>query len=143
MGGISVAASLNGFADIRDDVERFCDRERLSHGTCRSLTLVLEELLVNVVKYGYRGRMGPVVLSLTVQNDRLVGEIVDEGAPFDPTAAPEPDIKSALEERPVGGLGIHLVRNMVDELRYERDGGRNVLNFAMTIDDWRRPEDLP
>ncbi len=137
MGGISVAASLGGFEDIRDEVERFVAGEGLPDGTGFSLCLVLEELIVNIVTHGYGGRRGPVVLSLDADGARVTGEIVDEGVPFDPTASPDVDTDATLEERDIGGLGVHLVRSMVEDFGYTRDGMRNVVRFSLPIANGR------
>ena len=61
------------------------------------------------------------------------GEIVDEGVPFDPTAAPDPDVEADIDERSIGGLGVHLVKAMVETFQYQRIGERNVVRFTLRI----------
>ena len=135
MGELSVATSLSGFDEIRDDVESFCEAHGLPLKTGFSLQLVLEELLVNIVNHGYGGRKGPVVLVLGTGGGRLNGEIIDEGVPFDPTAAPTPDVEAEIDDRSIGGLGVHLVKSMVEDFDYQRIGDRNVVRFSMRIPD--------
>ena len=98
--------------------------------------LVLEELAINVISYGFEsgGNMFEVVLRSTP--DRLVIECSDDSWPFNPlTDSPAPDVEAALEDRNVGGLGIHLVRTMMDEVEYERKDGKNCLTLVKRRDE--------
>jgi anti-anti-sigma factor len=79
-------------------------------------------------------------VSIELASARVVLTVSDDGVPFDPLAVPSPDTSRPLEERTVGGLGIHLVRHLVDQMTYERRGDRNVLTLVKTID--RRPPPL-
>ena len=89
--------------------------------------LVLEELVLNVVHHGSSdGEEGEIRIELLSDDDAVVIQIVDDGRPFDPlTDAPEPDTESGIEDRAVGGLGIHLVRTMMDEVTYRREEDKN------------------
>jgi len=88
----------------------------------------LDEILTNVVLYAYpEDRRGAVGIHLSRKNNTITAEVVDHGKPFDPTAQPAPDITLPIEQRPIGGLGIHLVRNLVTGLRYHREQGKNHL----------------
>ena len=93
-----------------------------------SLNLALEEAVVNVINYAYpEGTVGEVIIDAATTDSALTFTITDNGKPFDPTARKEVDINASVEERPIGGLGIHLVRQIMDDVRYERRGGKNVL----------------
>ena len=88
--------------------------------------LVLEELVLNVVNHGSAGGAGEIAIELLSDAEAVTIEIIDEGKPFDPlTDAPDPDTESSIEDRAVGGLGIHLVRTMMDEVSYRREENRN------------------
>jgi len=88
----------------------------------------LDEALTNVVLYAYPAdHRGTVGIHLSRDGNTITAEIVDHGKPFDPTAHPAPDITLPIEQRPLGGLGIHLVRNLVTSLRYYRKQGANHL----------------
>ncbi len=88
------------------------------------VTLILEELGVNIVNYG--GDVGAIEISLASEEEAVTIEIRDDGSPFDPVNdAPEADTSSPLSERPIGGLGLHLVRKLADELHYRREQGKN------------------
>lgn len=92
--------------------------------------VVLEEVITNAIKYGYReGERGRIELELGLDAEGLEIVIVDDARPFDPTQAPEPDLNLPLEARPVGGLGIHMVRNLMDSVAYDFSGGKNRLKL--------------
>jgi len=97
------------------------------------LELAVEEWLVNLCRHAYDRPEGTVEVVVRRANDRLVVEIADKGAPFDPTAAPEPDVAAPLEERAPGGLGLLLIRRMTDEFRYRREEDRNVVTLAVVL----------
>lgn len=100
------------------------------------LKIVLEELGLNIVNHGFNNSEGhEVEIELTSSVESVTIEIIDDGRPFDPlTEAPPPDLHSSVEERPVGGLGIHLVRTMMDEVRYRREADRNHLTLIKRRD---------
>ena len=88
--------------------------------------LVLEELVLNVVNHGSAGGAGEIAIELLSDAEAVTIEIIDDGKSFDPlTDAPDPDTESSIEDRAVGGLGIHLVRTMMDEVSYRREENRN------------------
>ena len=93
-----------------------------------SLNLALEEAITNVILYAYpEGTDGLVLLDAAVAENGVSFTITDKGKAFDPTARKEVDINASVEDRPIGGLGIHLVRRIMDRVRYERIGEKNVL----------------
>ena len=99
-----------------------------------SINLALEEAVTNVILYAYpKGIYGPVELDASRVEDRLVFVLSDSGKPFDPTARPDADISASLEDRPIGGLGIHLVRSIMDAVSYEYRDGRNILTMTKNI----------
>jgi anti-sigma regulatory factor (Ser/Thr protein kinase) len=90
--------------------------------------LVLEEILTNVISYGGDSAHRPrIILHLSQRNDLISMEISDDGVAYDPLTAPPPDLESELEDRPIGGLGIHLVRELMDSMSYRFEDGRNHL----------------
>lgn len=98
------------------------------------LNLALEEAFVNVVDYAYPGKNGmPVQLNMDGTGETLTFTLIDEGEPFDPTTLDEPDTNLSAEERPIGGLGVFLVKQIMDEVRYERQGNRNILTMTYTV----------
>lgn len=98
------------------------------------INLALEEAVTNVMLYAYPGKSGQVFVECTKeQGTRLIFTITDSGIPFDPTAQKEVDITLSAEERQIGGLGIHLVKQIMDEVRYERVENKNVLTLVKTV----------
>jgi anti-sigma regulatory factor (Ser/Thr protein kinase) len=96
--------------------------------------LALEEHLTNVMTHGYAdGKPATITIRYTVDRTMLRVEIEDDAAPFDPTIAPRTDISIPLDERPLGGLGLHMIRQSVDEWEYRRERGRNVLVFKQHL----------
>lgn len=110
-------------------VEEFAERDNWPPDLVFKMNLVLEELGVNIVNYS--GATGEIEISLESDAETVTIEIADDGRPFNPLDDLEaPDIAAPLGERPIGGLGVHLVRSMMDELHYSREDGKNRL--AMT-----------
>lgn len=108
----------------------------LGKETCGRINLILEETLVNVVSYAYpHGVTGEIEVTTRYGENTggLTFEISDRGVAFDPTAAPDPDIDAPADERPIGGLGIHMVRTLADRVEYRRDGNRNILTITLLI----------
>jgi serine/threonine-protein kinase RsbW len=113
---------------LHRSVSQFCREHGLSSQVEGDLNLALEEILVNVIRHGHpEGGKHEIQVRLSLQQDWVIATVEDDGMPFNPLEAPEPDLDSPLETRPIGGLGIHLVRNITDGLEYHRSEGRNRL----------------
>lgn len=96
-----------------------------------TLRLVLEELVVNVVNYAYgEGGDGPLDITVENRDDAIVITLTDQGVPFNPLEQEAPDTDLPPEERPIGGLGIFLVREMMDNVSYRYEAGRNILTVG-------------
>lgn len=122
--------------DIRQlaAVEQFLREEAGGFGLNQSLignlNLVLEEAISNIIFYAYEGeekKEEEIDLSLGYEKPYLVIRLSDNGCPFDPTARQDPDLSLTAEERPIGGLGIFLIKKLMDEVSYQRVNGKNVL----------------
>jgi serine/threonine-protein kinase RsbW len=96
------------------------------------LLVILEELFTNVVAHGYGGGFaaGSVAVALGWSSGRLTIDFVDDGPPFDPLTYRDPDLDTPPEQRTIGGLGIAIVRALVDQARYWREGRRNHLRLV-------------
>ncbi len=99
-----------------------------------SLQLALEETVTNVINHGYTdGAAHSFLVTLTLHG-RLVTAVIRDDAPaYDPLARPDVNLDLPLEDRPIGGLGIHLVKNLMDHVRYERVDGHNVLTLELNL----------
>ena len=114
-------------------VETVADQAKLSLETTSNLNLALEEAVANVISYAYpEGTDGVVDIDACVTEHEVSFVITDSGKAFDPTAKEELDINAGVEERPIGGLGIHLVRTIMDTVSYERKEEQNILTITKT-----------
>ena len=111
-------------------IDTFAEEAGIDFSLVMSLQLALEEAVVNVMEYAYpKGTMGKVLITASVEGDDLEFVISDSGKAFDPTAKAEVNVELGVEDRPIGGLGIHLVRNIMDSVAYERKDGKNILTL--------------
>jgi len=122
-----------------DPIFLFLDEVAAHHGFDASVSylinLVVEELFTNIVKYG-RQQEQEVPISVEKEDGRVVIRIVDNDAPdFDPTHAPRADTEASLSQRKVGGLGIHLIREMVDGFEYNYDGRRSEIVVVKNLEN--------
>jgi serine/threonine-protein kinase RsbW/sigma-B regulation protein RsbU (phosphoserine phosphatase) len=113
---------------VVDAIDALCATGTVSEAAAFAVKVALDEVLMNVIHHGHTdGGRHHVHIRLEADAERVRLEVSDDGRPFDPLAAPPPDTGAPLPERPVGGLGIHLVRQLMDEVTYQRAGDRNVL----------------
>jgi anti-sigma regulatory factor (Ser/Thr protein kinase) len=114
-------------------ISDFTRQHGLSEDVTTPLRLALDELITNVVEHGFeRHALGEryLVLRLESLGDAVQATIEDNGIPFDPTVAAFAEPGGSLDDRPIGGLGLHLVRRSLDRMHYQRDGERNVLTVS-------------
>ena len=109
----------------------FVCARRIPPPVVQAADLALEEHLTNVIAYAYEdGREHEIIVRLEANDASFVIEVEDDGKPFDPTQAPVVDTSLPLEKKPIGGLGIHLIRRAMDEMKYRRQTNRNVLRMV-------------
>lgn len=118
-----------GFQALMDDAEAFLAHRNVPDTTASQIMIALDEIITNVLSHGVRDGEPVVHVDLRVADGAVAGEIRDDGIAFDPLQNDEPDTSQSVEDRPIGGLGIHLVRKMMDELRYDRCHRQNRLQF--------------
>jgi serine/threonine-protein kinase RsbW len=125
-----LSACVESLEEFRRFVRGGADACGIAPGEVDKLDLVMEEILINVARYAYIPEMGTAEVTYwQTSPGRLRVEISDQGRPFDPLAADPPDLSRGLADRAIGGLGVFLVRNLVDSMAYRREDGRNVLSF--------------
>ncbi|MBQ9462900.1 MAG: SpoIIE family protein phosphatase [Bacteroidales bacterium] len=119
---------------LAEFVQTIADEKHLDQSQAMGLNLALEEAVTNVIMYAYpEGSDGLVEVEAILKKDALEFILTDSGKPFDPTATPEADTTLGVEDRPVGGLGIYLVRNIMDTVTYRREDGKNILTMIKKI----------
>jgi len=114
-----------------DWVEACCSADGLADHVSFKIALALEEAVTNVIRHAFDGLPPPhlITVRIDITAELFVAEIIDNGHPFDPTAAPNPDLSLPLERRSPGGLGIYLMRSMMDRMQYRRSDGYNRLRL--------------
>lgn len=125
---LSEISRLNGF------IEDIGNEFSLAPDVVFNLNLVLEEAVVNVINYAYpKEDHESIYLSAKMQDGSIIFVLSDSGKEFDPTMAPEADVTLSAEDREIGGLGIFLIRQIMNEVKYERIEGKNVLTLAKKL----------
>lgn len=115
-------------------VVAYCEQHGIPTITAMELNLVAEECFINVVEHGFDDQARhEIQFALELANDVVTMSIEDDGVAFDPLSAPEFDPKTPMEQRRVGGLGIHLVRSLMSEVKYQRTGGKNRLTLRKSL----------
>jgi anti-anti-sigma factor len=137
---VLVAANrLDEIERIGREVDVFARRLGLPLGLVFDVNLALDEVLTNIMSYAYDDEeTHEIVIRLRVERDRFVVDVEDDGREFDPLSTVEPSFEGPVEERPVGGLGLALVRRLVSELEYDRRGGWNVLTMTRYLEGMGR-----
>ena len=130
---LSVPGTLPGVRLAIQAFERFGRAHGLSDGAAWRFPLALDEILSNIVRHGLAGRPAAVDLTFSVDGEYVAVEIVDQAEAFNPLLAPPPDTSSSLEDRKPGGLGIALVRQLMDDTRYERRDDRNYFTMRWRL----------
>lgn len=112
----------------------FAEEHKISPRVLQAADQALEEHLTNVMTYGYEDDdPHEILVRLGIVRDALQVEVEDDGKPFNPLERPEPDTTIPLIDRPIGGLGIHLIRQFMDELNYRREAGHNILQMRKRL----------
>lgn len=122
------------------DVLAFVD-EQLESLACSlklqmQIDIAVEEIFVNIAQYAYLKGTGKAKVSLTVLESprRFMITFTDSGIPYDPLAKPDPNIRLSAQERQIGGLGIYMVKKSMDDMRYERRDGQNILTIVKNME---------
>ena len=126
--------NIQQIPQLAEFIETIAEEKHLDQSMAMGLNLALEEAVTNVILYAYpEGSDGLVDIEAVIREHTLEFIVTDNGKPFDPTAAPEADTSLGVEERPIGGLGIYLVRNIMDGVTYVRSEGKNILTMTKKI----------
>ena len=131
---ITLPNDVQKVPELAQFVEEVCEEVGFDMATTMQLNLALEEAVVNVMNYAYpSGVTGNIDIDARANDVRLKFTISDSGSPFDPTAKEEVDTTLSAEERSIGGLGIHLIRQIMDSINYEYVDGKNVLTLRKRL----------
>ena len=128
---LTIANRLDELEGVAAQIDAFCAAHGLSSDIAYAFNLALDEVITNVISYAYAGsREHEIDIRLRRSPGLLIAEVADDGRPFSPLDVPPPDLDAPIEDRPIGGLGLHIVRAMMDLVEYRRQAGRNVLTLT-------------
>lgn len=131
---IILANDISEVSRLYEFIEEVGNDFSLTPDIVFNLNLVLEEAVVNIINYAYpKEDHQHIYLSAKMRDDSIVLVLTDTGKEFDPTAAPEADVTLSADEREIGGLGIFLIRQIMNEVKYERIEGKNVLTLEKKL----------
>jgi anti-sigma regulatory factor (Ser/Thr protein kinase) len=127
-------SKLSELDNLCQQVERFGKSNGLSSKCIFEANLALDELFTNIISYGFNDNKEHIIdITIALKNDTLVFNIEDDGIPFNPTEADNPDMECTIEECKIGGLGIYLAKNLMDEVCYQRCNEKNILTLKKNI----------
>jgi anti-sigma regulatory factor (Ser/Thr protein kinase) len=132
---LTVRADADAMRELEGFVAAFATERGIDDGDAARIGILLEELLTNLVKYGYPDGATPGLadIGLDLDGNRLTIEFADDGRAFNPLAQPAPDLDLPLEDRQEGGLGIHILRALTEEAHYTRRHDRNVVRLIRRV----------
>src|SRR5262249_11352503 len=131
---IRLAADLQDVERLNRLVRLFGELHEIPGRTLYAVNLALDELVTNVILYGYESAAGQQILvRVSADGSQLEATVEDGGREFDPLTHPVPDLSAPLSDRQMGGLGVHLVRSLMDKVEYRREGAKNVLTIRKRI----------
>ncbi|HEY3370440.1 MAG TPA: ATP-binding protein [Prolixibacteraceae bacterium] len=119
---------------LAEKIEVLAEKWQLSQALAMNINLAIEEALINIISYAFpENGTHEIKLSVTLGNNLLEIKITDNGIPFNPLSHQQPDITLSAEERPVGGLGIFLISQIMDKMHYTRQKNQNILTLNKNI----------
>jgi len=131
---LQIKTTFDAVHSANEDASRWLAQREASADVQYLANLVIEELVTNCIKYGYEDTGEHVVeVRLKLSADELAVTVTDDGQPFNPLELPTPELQAPVENRPIGGLGIHLVRQMSDRMEYVRADGKNRVTVRKSI----------
>ena len=125
---------IGELSSLADKIDELAEEWELSPALAMNMNLVIEEAVSNIIFYAFNDdNKHEIRISISLENSSLTIKIIDDGIPFNPLAQQQPNITLPAEERPVGGLGIFLISQIMDEMNYDRIKNENILTLLKTI----------
>ncbi len=125
---------IKEISSLAEKIEELAEEWEISPALAMNMNLVIEEAVSNIIFYAFADKYKhKIKISVSTDNKTLTISITDDGIPFNPLEQQQPDIKLPAEERPVGGLGIFLISQIMDEMQYNRKGNENRLTLKKSI----------
>ncbi len=135
MKGITVEANRENLLQVQSFIDRELEAADCPMATQIAIDVAVEELFVNIASYAYGGKSGPATIQVHINENPTSAEItfIDRGKQYDPLAKPDPDVTLAAKDRKKGGLGIFMVKNSMDDIKYEYKDGKNILTLIKNL----------
>jgi anti-sigma regulatory factor (Ser/Thr protein kinase) len=131
---LSVHYSDSDITRILSEADEWLREHHFNDELRKKILLCLDEVVINVLRYGFTDKEKCVFfITLYCDESKMIIRSRDTGRPFDPTRVPKPDVTSTLEERPIGGLGVHIIRSLMDSVEYTRNGNYNELTLTKRL----------
>ncbi len=131
---IRIGADLNEVTRLNRLVRKFGELHEVPSQPLHDVNLALDELVTNAVRYGFADASGrELAVHLETYDGDLLASVTDDGREFNPLEQTPPDLDAGLNARPLGGLGIHLARSLMDHINYARLGGKNVMTVRKHV----------
>jgi anti-sigma regulatory factor (Ser/Thr protein kinase) len=131
-----IKSELAEIARLAGQVEGFGVNNNIEPCHISNINLALDELITNTISYGYDdNKEHEIIIDMRLAESEIVVQVQDDGKPFNPLDMPDPDLGLELDQRPAGGLGIYLVRTMMDQVEYERRGNQNIITMRKRLVD--------
>ena len=125
---------IEELTSLAGQIDNLAEEWELSPALTMNINLVIEEAVSNIIFYAFKDKLKhEIKISISLENNRLTIIITDNGIPFNPLEQQQPDISLPAGERPVGGLGIFLISQIMDEMNYERNKNENILTLYKSI----------
>ena len=131
---LHIKNDLSELKKVAQSFSNFNKKHRLPLKVFNTVDLALDEILNNIISYGYDDNNAHVIdIHISVVDKGIIVEIKDDGRPFNPLSVVDADTKKTMDERPIGGLGLHLIRNMMDDVQYIYKDNKNCLTMKKQI----------
>ena len=131
---VRIENDLSEIAKVHEKLDDFAEKFGVPLAIARTFHTIFDDLLDNVISYGFNDEQRHFIdIGLELTANSLIVSIADDGVPVNPLAKPTPDTKLSIEDRQIGGLGIHLVVNLADDVSYQRTVGKNVLTLTKSL----------
>lgn len=132
---LQIDAKVANLDEVIAFLDKIMEEHEIPMKASMQLDIAVEEIFVNIAHYGYPEGEGTAKITVELPEDSssIVIRFIDQGTPYDPLKKPDPDITLAAEDRPIGGLGIFMVKKSMDNMEYEYKDGCNVLTITKTF----------
>ncbi|MDD1684425.1 MAG: ATP-binding protein [Methanoregula sp.] len=127
---MKIGSEITEIPKVSAQLDDAMSRSGFSSEDILDTQLAVEEVISNTINHGYRGPSGNIDISFRITSSSTEIDIADTAPPFDPLSLPEPDLSGDVSDRKIGGLGVFLVRQVMDDVRYRREGKKNILTLV-------------